>query len=280
MRSIPLLVVDAVDVFDKIVAAKHEPQKNLMRMARAEILAAYKAYEDMAPDVGELDIAPLTRQQKDAMQHAYSFKTKPMAMLRSNLLNRIGVARCPFCGIGESSTLDHYLPKQQYPEFSIFPKNLVPSCAVCNTRKQNRILVLRTNARMFLHPFYDQIPGAAFLIVDVRLAEGALILSYRLTRPVGVTHELFEHLKSHFNELNLADRYRRMSLEHLGERYPAFRRAYGSSKDLYRVADGLIEEAENFEQVYGSNYWCAKLYRALANNDDFCDGGFELFRSQ
>jgi hypothetical protein len=26
----------------------------------------------------------------------------------------------------------------------------------------------------------------------------------------------------------------------------------------------------------GPNYWLAKLYRALAGTDDFCDGGFEL----
>lgn len=280
MRSIPLLNVDATDVFDEIAAAKHQPRRSLMQAARVEILAAYQGYEDMAPEIGELDKAPLTDQQKDAMRHAYSVETEPMTTLRGDLLNRITVARCPFCGISETSTLDHYLPKEQYPEFSIFPKNLVPSCAVCNTRKRDRILDVGTNTRMFLHPCYDPIPDTAFLVVGVRMEENALIISYRLTRPAGMMLRTFQHLRSHFNELNLADRYRRMGLEHLGGQYPALRRAYGLGEDANRVAEKLVEGAENFEEVHGPNYWLAKLYRALADNNDFCDGGFEVVRVQ
>jgi hypothetical protein len=51
-------------------------------------------------------------------------------------------------------------------------------------------------------------------------------------------------------------------------------------KEAMRVAEKLIEGAEDFEEVSGPNYWLAKLYRALAGNDDFCDGGFEAVRAQ
>lgn len=278
MRSIPLLAVDATDVFDEIAAAKHQPRRRRMRAARAEILAAYRGYEDAAPEVGELDEAPLTDQQKEAMRHAYTVETEPMTTLRGDLLKRISVARCPFCGISESATLDHYLPKERYPEFSIFPKNLVPSCAVCNTRKRDHILDAGTNVRMFLHPYYDPIPDMEFLTVHVRMEADALILSYRLTRPAGMALQTFQHLEAHFNTLDLADRYRRMGLEHLGGQYPALRRTYGPSEDANRVAEKLIEGAKDFEEVSGSNYWLAKLYRALAGNNDFCDGGFEAVR--
>jgi hypothetical protein len=280
MRSILPLDVDATDVFDEIAAAKRQPRRRRMLAARAEIVAAYQCYEDTVPDVGELDKAPLTDQQKEAMQHAYSVETAPMTTLRGNLLKRISVARCPFCGISESSTLDHYLPKEQYPEFSIFPMNLVPSCAVCNTRKRDRIVDTETNVRMFLHPYYDTVPDIAFLTVRVRMEADALILSYRLTRPAGMELKTFQHLRSHFNELGLADRYRRMSLEHLGGQYPALRRAYGPGEDANRVVEKLIAGADDFEVVSGPNYWLAKLYRALAGNNDFCDGGFEVVRFQ
>jgi hypothetical protein len=280
MRSIPLLDVDAIDVFDQIAAAKNQPRRRLIQEARAEILAAYQSYEDIAPEVGELNEVPLTAKQKDAMRHAYSVETAPMTTLRGDLLNRSSVARCPFCGISESSTLDHYLPKEKYPEFSIFPKNLVPCCAVCNTRKRDRILDVGTNVRMFLHPCYDPIPDEVFLNVRVRMEANALILSYRLNRPAGMTVQTFQQLSSHFSELNLADRYRKMGLEHLGGQYPAFRRAYGPGKDANRVAEKLVEGAEDLEEVLGPNFWLAKLYRALADNNDFCEGGFEVVRVQ
>ena len=278
MRSIPLLAVDATVVFDEIAAVKRLPRRRRMRAARAKVLAAYQGYEDAAPEVGELDEATLTDPQKEAMRHAFTVETEPMTVLRGNLLKRSSVARCPFCGINESSTLDHYLPKEQYPEFAVFPENLVPSCAVCNTRKRDRILDEGTNVRMFLHPCYDLIPDTVFLAVRARMEADALILSYHLTRPAGMALHTFLHLRSHFNELGLADRYRRMGLEHLGGQYPALRRAYGSGEDAERVAEKLIEGAKDFEVVSGSNYWLAKLYRALADNDDFCDGGFEVVR--
>jgi len=280
MRSIPLLAVDATDVFDEITAAKHQPRRIRMQVARAKVLDAYQGYEDAVPEVGGLDEAALTDPQKEAMRHAFTVETEPMTTLRGNLLKRISVARCPFCGISESSTLDHYLPKEQYPEFSVFPKNLVPSCADCNTRKRDRILDEGTNVRMFLHPCYDVIPDTEFLTVHARMEADALILSYRLTRPAGMALRTFLHLRSHFNQLNLADRYRRMGLEHLGGQYPALRRAYGPGEDAGRVAEKLIEGAADFEEVSGPNYWLAKLYRALADNDGFCDGGFEAIKVQ
>lgn len=280
MRSIQLLAINAMDVFDQIAATKRQPRRGRMQAARQEVLAAYQGYEDVAPEVGGLEGALLTDPQKEAMRHAFTVETQPMTELRGDLLKRISVARCPFCGISESSTLDHYLPKEQYPEFSIFPKNLVPSCAVCNTRKRDRILDEGTNVRMFLHPCYDVIPDMAFLTVRARMEADALILSYHLTRPAGMPQHTFKHLRSHFNELNLADRYRRMGLEHLGGQYPALRRAYGAIEDAERVAEKLVEGANDFEEVSGPNHWLAKLYRALAGNDDFCDGGFEAVRPQ
>jgi len=278
MRSIPLITVNAMDVFDEIAAAKQQPRRRRMQSARTDVLAAYQDYENAVPEVGGLEEAALTDPQKEAMRHAYTVETGPMATLRGSILKRTSVARCPFCGISESSTLDHYLPKERYPEFSVFPKNLVPSCAVCNTRKRDRILDEGTNVRMFLHPCYDVIPSLTFLKVRVRMEADALILSYRLTRPAGMTLQAFQHLRSHFNELDLSDRYRRMGLEHLGGQYPALHRAYGAGEDPERVAEKLIEEAEDFEEVSGQNYWLAKLYRALANNEDFCNGGFEVVK--
>lgn len=280
MRSIPLLTIDATEVFDEIAAAKQQPRQEHMLAARLKVLAAYQSYEQAVPEIGELNEATLTNPQKEAMRHAFTVETEPMTALRGALLKRISVARCPYCGISESSTLDHYLPKERYSEFSVFPKNLVPSCSVCNTRKRNRILDKNTKVRMFLHPCYDVIPDLAFLAVRARVGAKALILSYRLVRPTTMTLRTFQQLNSHFRELDLADRYRRMSLEHLGGQYPALRRAYGSRENAERVAEKLAELAEDFEEVSGPNYWLAKLYRALAGNEYFCDGGFNVINPQ
>lgn len=278
MRTIPLLPVDAAATFDSIATAKRPPTRARMRAVRPEVIEAYDGYEQAAPEVAALLALELTDNQKAAMLHAFTVETGPMRALRGALLGRPIVFRCPFCGIGESSTLDHYLPKEHYPEFAIFPSNLVPSCAVCNTRKRDRVLIDGTDVRMFLHPCFDVIPDEEFLVARARIENDALILSYRIRRPAGMALRTFRHLKAHFDVLNLADRYRRMALDHLGEYYPTLRRAYGDDEDAGRVAELLTEAAGDAEEVSGPNFWRAKLYRALAANDAFCDGGFELSR--
>jgi hypothetical protein len=69
-----------------------------------------------------------------------------------------------------------------------------------------------------------------------------------------------------------------MSLEYLGGQYPSFKRAYGASEDAERVSAELLEEAEDSETAYGGNFWIAVLFRALAELEDFCDGGFEIIK--
>lgn len=279
MRSIPLLDADDVQVFDDITNAKRGQRKVRLNAARPVVFDAYERYDDAAPEVGHLVHAALTEQQKEALNHAFNVETAPMTELRGSILKRVSVARCPFCGISESSTLDHYLPKEQYPEYSVFPSNLVPCCSPCNTCKRDKILDDNTDVRLFVHPHFDQIPAALFLAVDLDLRTDAIILAFRVIRPAGMALATFQRLQSHFRLLNLADRYQRMALEHLGGQYRALKRTYGLGEDAERVSNELSLDAEDFEARYGENYWLAILYRALAEHDDFCDGGFEVLKA-
>lgn len=44
-----------------------------------------------------------------------------------------GLKVCPFCDGGkDGSELDHWLPKERFPELSCHPRNLVEICAACN----------------------------------------------------------------------------------------------------------------------------------------------------
>jgi hypothetical protein len=190
----------------------------------------------------------------------------------------VEVARCPFCGLSESSTLDHYLPKELNPQFAIFPKNLVPCCPLCNTRKRDKVLDEETDIRIFLHPYFDDIPQALFMKVNVSLLPDAMILRYYIVRPAGITLSNFNRLQSHFQQLDLADRYRLMALEHLRGQLRALDRTYGAAEDADRVAARLLEQAMDFEDGYGKNYWLTVLYHTLAANKEFCDGGFEVLK--
>lgn len=48
------------------------------------------------------------------------------------------VHTCPYCGLPNGTTLDHYLPrtKNNFPHLSFFASNLVPSCQACQNLKR------------------------------------------------------------------------------------------------------------------------------------------------
>ncbi len=60
---------------------------------------------------------------------------------------------CPMCGSMHSGTLDHYLPKNGYPIFSVLSKNLVPACK-CNSKRSETLLGTNPGERI-LHPYFD-----------------------------------------------------------------------------------------------------------------------------
>lgn len=63
---------------------------------------------------------------------------------------------CPFCGgLGHVHTLDHYLPKANYPAYSVLPSNLIPSCRDCNTGKGTHFA--QQMDEQTLHPYLDDI---------------------------------------------------------------------------------------------------------------------------
>ena len=103
-----------------------------------------------------------------------------MVEQRAILMEPLSVAKCPLCSVGEPSTLDHYVPKSQHPEFAVFSKNLVPCCSTCNNHKGELFVENGSDIRLFLHPYYDAIPDVPFLALDVRLMHDAIVLDYHL----------------------------------------------------------------------------------------------------
>jgi hypothetical protein len=62
---------------------------------------------------------------------------------------------CPMCGSFHSGTLDHLLPKTEYPVFAIFGRNLVPACK-CNSKRTSQLTGANPSERI-LHPYFDDI---------------------------------------------------------------------------------------------------------------------------
>lgn len=275
MRSIPPLNLQDHKLFADIAEAKQGDRGALMTALAPAAKVAYVAYSKAAPAVDTLQANTLTEGQAEAMKHAYGVATAPFTKVRGKLLGRIVANVCPFCNVGEATTLDHYLPKEHWPIYAVFTRNLVPCCASCNTLKKVLVVDEAERVRAFLHPYFDVIPAQRFLALNAVLHPNTLSLTYTVFRPGGVDEPTFRHLRSHFNKLKLAKRHRLRSLSHLKDRLPALRRWFATGGQA-QVSAELAQEANDLSASLGVNSWNVLLYETLAANPDFCDEGFEV----
>jgi hypothetical protein len=156
-------------------------------------------------------IQPWQAAQPDAQkfQNLYSHPTKGsiqepvLASLRSRELQM-----CPTCGEdGTPNTLDHYLPKQTYPEFSITACNLVPMCDICQGEKLTDT-VNAANKRLFLHPYFDQFIDQQVLHLDIGEPYDAP-MTITLTPHPGLDPLQTALVARHLEHLAIAKRYHR-----------------------------------------------------------------------
>lgn len=119
--------------------------------------------------------------------------------------------KCPFCGgVGRPRNLDHYLPKAYYPQFSILPVNLVPSCRDCNMDGKGEAFA-EEEAEQVIQPYLDddrffneQWLFARYLPDD---GDEPDVIEYFVSPPVGWEDPDKQRVEKHFNDFDLGLRF-------------------------------------------------------------------------
>ncbi|MBB1386452.1 HNH endonuclease [Pseudoalteromonas sp. SG45-5] len=204
-------------------------------------------------------------------------KDKPARDYYDTLLVSSG-ERCPFCGdIGQTKNLDHFLPKAHFPEFSVMPLNLVPSCRDCNMGEKGQDYATLEDDQA-IHPYVDkdlfyqeQWVFAEYLNED----DGAL--RYFVQCPVTWRVEDINRAKNHFKSLSLANRYRLEAGKHLSEvidQKNAFKKMifkFNPNATSAQIKDAFVEA--NLQPIIDSdqfdNHWKKVMYQCLANSLPF-----------
>jgi hypothetical protein len=147
-------------------------------------------------------------------------KRELMGLYSDNMVGSKGISRqrydeilvtadgkCPFCGgIGHATTLDHYLPKANFPQYSICPGNLVPCCRDCNTSK--RASFPKIAAKQAIHPYHDD---AHFFndrwVIGKVLNTNPISVVFAASPPAGWTKQDKRRAEAHFKSYDLGKRY-------------------------------------------------------------------------
>ena len=64
---------------------------------------------------------------------------------------------CPICGIRGCEDMDHYVPQNVMPEYSVHLTNLIPLCHRCNHKKLDKWLD-ENGQRIVFNAYFDAVP--------------------------------------------------------------------------------------------------------------------------
>ncbi|WP_322843998.1 hypothetical protein [Pseudomonas sp. B33.4] len=153
MKKIPTPLVDDV-LFTTEVSKNSSLSRTSyphLKNALSGVLAGYQNYIDNAGNALLINSIGVSELLKLGLHKNYNSPPQSLAHIES--IRKSSPKICPMCGSPKTTSLDHLLPKEDYPEFSIFSKNLVPACD-CNTKRKTNTKDVRLHARV-LHPYFD-----------------------------------------------------------------------------------------------------------------------------
>lgn len=178
--------------------------------------------------------------------------------------------KCPYCGgIGRPQSLDHYLPKAHFPQYSVHPQNLVPSCRDCNTGKSNDLAINADS--QYIHPYLD--PDHFFLDqwVQARVVyTDPCYIQFFTSTPQTWPAVDANRAVNHFNEFDLGKRYAIQAGDELSVIVDQ-RRGY--------LVDLSPQDFSSFLQSVANarlspNHWKRVMYQALSIDQRFCSTAF------
>ena len=175
---------------------------------------------------------------------------------------------CPMCGSLHSGTLDHVLPKEDYPAFSVFSLNLVPACN-CNS-KRGRISVGANAGERILHPYFDECLLERLLVA--KFSDLAAVPRVEVVVAIDPTSDAFSAVSFHVGLIwektsirsYLADRWSKMC------RRPSLvvRSLESSPESLASLVQQLEREREFLDDEHGSkNNWMSVFVSGLLADD-------------
>lgn len=235
--------------------------------------AQYIAASGNANYVANVALPDLVSEQ---LQELYASPPKCLTHIK-RLRERNDAHCCPMCGSFHTSTLDHLLPKSDYPVFAIFGHNLVPACS-CNSRRSNKLT--GAAGERILHPYFDDVLRERLFIA--RFEDLGLAPQITLQPLLPPTHS--QALAVQFHITNVVEsaqilKYLSHSWANLLKRpwlaAAELRNAPTSRDNLKNI---IAAELERMDSTYQSQNNWASVFLAGLLDDDVLDWIFAAFQ--
>lgn len=194
MKNLTPPTIDSIDFLHKAGKGLHakvrddndnlkdNPKKKVLEDKKSILEAAYRSYDahtnpmtldELQPlwkdDIGDTQVQKNENKYwRDGIHNLYDRKKKIISDLWDSISvnsNRETIL-CPLCESEAVYELDHYIPREIMPEYSVHIKNLIPLCHRCNNVKLDSWLDDR-NKRIIFNAYYDKLPNEDLLEANI-----------------------------------------------------------------------------------------------------------------
>lgn len=245
-----------IDDISQIVNEKYNPAKTTLVGIRTRILDRYAKYIDLESK-GRITPVAFSLDEKNALLSLYSSKTKTAKLITDGVLGMVNPNHsdsCLYCGIGEIDQIDHYLPQEHFPEYSILHKNLIPICGTCNEIKGSNIP--GQNGKDYLHLIYDLLPLESIFSCIITFNQNLPSISYSVLAKFSGSL-----IEKHFVELKLKERIEKKSVQYCLQ-IKALKEQFGSEY----AKEELTRDLKKILAFFGTYYWKSELISSMINN--------------
>lgn len=174
---------------------------------------------------------------------------------------------CPMCGSSVTGSVDHYLPKEDFPEFSVMAANLVLACSHCNSGVKGRTFRGATPNERFLHPYFDTLASKPLWLT--RIIPPYQAAQFEPTPMPGLSANNSEVVQFHLRHV-LGPQFHR-NAANLWATYPQHLRDEVEGTAPVSSARARKEIARSLRRsisTSGENSWSASFFRGVSEDED------------
>ncbi len=246
--------------------------KDILDTVKSTVFTSYKEYNNKRLTLEMLCESTCTPIEKDALHRCYNNKTESLNKLKSKIkeVNSPEVGNtCQFCGINSANTFDHYVPKEDYPEFSVYGPNLIPCCGECNSYKGKR---WKDSERKFINLYYDDIPDIEIIEAKIEIEDDVPKVEYKFKKNQHDEYlvDLLPNsytVRTHYEKLQLNSRFSYNCNNYISEIKRTFDFIENSTAE--NVEFHLNSQLKVSKEVYGVNHWRTTLIKGMLDSSDF-----------
>jgi hypothetical protein len=257
MQYLPFPVSAEVDETEVVKITK-KPEWEPHQLAW---IAAYRAYREHGGSPFAVAPHDFGIGVRDSQYNLYDNR-KGSGELR-RMRHKEGLKSCPICGSPVTGDLDHYLPRTNYPEFSIMRANLIPACTHCNSGAKGT-KVHGGDPRRFIHPYFDVWAGQPIWHVEI-------IPPFKAARFVPRALPNLEELQNEivsFHLENVLGTQFQLSMANEWSSLPMQIKLRGAVLNTASATRQIGSELQVALAARGTNSWLAALLRGIMCDPD------------